>query len=426
MKISTIATLLLTGAGALYGMEFQSLGYKSTAMGGAGVAGASGALAGYYNPALLAHAKYEVEVSLGAGVQFRDNGLGPKVQKLSDDDFFDALDNVIENAPNSGGNTPKDSTAVADGVATIMTMDGESLQVQPSAYVGVQVQNFLLGLYITSEAAVIGNVDPQYDQLIVENGGSYYRYDPATDTYSPSTRAAYESSSIDYALNEDKTDALAFGVLVGEIPLSYAYDFAIPSGRLSVGGSAKIMQAYSYFRTMRIDNEDDDSDEDYDKLSTSFGLDLGVHYVSSDVEGLGIGMVVKNLNSPTFDTMMDGKEITLDPMVRVGVSYMLLDSLEFAADLDLTDNEMIVEGMKSRMFGGGLGWQPVSWFNLSGGLMKNLSNSDEGLIYTAGFGLGPETFHLDLAAQITGQQNSYEGTSVPRYADVMISLNSCW
>ncbi|MEA1920105.1 MAG: conjugal transfer protein TraF, partial [Campylobacterota bacterium] len=242
------------------------------------------------------------------------------------------------------------------------------------------------------------------------------------------TQSHYEANSIDYAIENGDTNILTLGVVIVEVPLSYAYNFTIPSGELSVGGSAKIMQGRSFFKTQRVDNKDDDSDNAQNEITTStnFGMDLGLLYVSSDIKGLRAGMMLKNFNSPSFETVKGFGDVTLDPMARIGVSYLILENLEVAADLDLTENEMIDDVTRSRMFGVGIGWQAVEWFNLSGGFMKNTSNSDEGLIYTAGFGLGPKAFHFDLAAQMSGQQNSYEGQSVPAYANIMLSLNSQW
>ena len=52
--LSMVAILSFSGLNA---GEFQSLGGNSMGMGGAGVASASGSLAGYYNPALLTQKK---------------------------------------------------------------------------------------------------------------------------------------------------------------------------------------------------------------------------------------------------------------------------------------------------------------------------------------------------------------------------------
>jgi hypothetical protein len=428
MKIISGALLLLGGTVFLNAMEFQSMGYKATSMGGAGVSSATGAMAAYYNPALLAHAKHDVDVSLGVGVQYRDNGLGAKASKLADQGFFNAIDAIGANSPNNGSNSADNIKALVNGRDTIMTMNDETLQLQPNAHLGFQVSNFGFGVYVSTEAAAVGNVDQTRDRFIFENQGLYYNYNPSTDQYAQTTKSDYVTNSIDYAFKNGKTNILTFGVVIAELPLAYAYDFKIPSGHLSVGGAAKVMIGRSYFKTQRIDKKNDNSNsaKNLDKSSTNFGLDIGVHYQSTYIKGLSAGVVLKNINRPSFDTAMEGKKVNVDPLMRLGVSYMILDSLEAAFDLDLTENKLIDDTTKSRMFGGGLSWQPVSWLNISGGLMRDLSIANEGMIYTAGFGLGLQVFHLDIAAQISGKNNSYQGTSVPRYGNVMFAFNSSW
>ncbi len=60
LSLAVITALCITSASA---MQFQTLGYKSIGMGGAGVANSSGSVATYNNPALLAKTKYDVEIS---------------------------------------------------------------------------------------------------------------------------------------------------------------------------------------------------------------------------------------------------------------------------------------------------------------------------------------------------------------------------
>ncbi len=428
MKIRTLLLGLLLASSALQATEFQPLGFKSTAMGGAGVANASGSMATYYNPALLAHAKTTMEFSLGGGVQYRDNGLGAKAAKLEDDNLYDAIDHIASHAPVNGSNTQYDRDAVSSAVDTIMSMDGESFQIQPEAYLGMHYTNFGFGIYTTTEASLIPKISQNHDQLIFENAGFYYMYDPLTDTYSQTTQTNYENNGLEYALDNGLTNAHAIGILITEIPFSYAYNFDTAIGQVALGGSAKIMVGSSYYQTVRIDNEDDNNDNAIDETTTSttLGIDLGLIYLPQNVKTMRIGLMLKNLNAPKFNTPDGFKDVTLDPMARLGVSYMLTNTLEIASDLDLTENKMIDDETKSRVFGLGLGWQPISWFNLSGGLMKNLSNSAEGLAYTLGLSAGPQMLHMDLAAQMSNKTNSYQGNTFPAYANIMVALTSSW
>lgn len=97
-----------------------------------------------------------------------------------------------------------------------------------------------------------------------------------------------------------------------------------------------------------------------------------------------------------------------------------------AFDLDLTTNETFIEGYDAQFAGGGISFHPVSWCSLRAGAMKNLKENDEGLIVTAGLGLGIKWFQLDLAAQMATKTGEYDGTEIPRYGRVQLAFVSKW
>ena len=109
---------------------------------------------------------------------------------------------------------------------------------------------------------------------------------------------------------------------------------------------------------------------------------------------------------------------------------MILDSLEIAADYDITSNSVLTEGVESQMVGGGLNFEPFSDFfalSLRAGLMQNLHSGDQaGLIYTAGMGIGVKWFQIDLSGQMSSNSNTIEDTTVPQYSKVNIALVSRW
>lgn len=135
--------------------------------------------------------------------------------------------------------------------------------------------------------------------------------------------------------------------------------------------------------------------------------------------------MAKNLNSPSFDTA-DGANIKADLQLRTGLQYRVNDSLDIAGDLDLTSNKTLIPGYDSQMLGGGLNYHPLSWFAFRGGLMQNLANSDDGVVYTAGLVLGPKAFQLDMSAQMASKSGSYDGNDIPKYAKVNVALVSKW
>jgi len=422
--LSIIAILSLS---ALNAGEFHSLGGNSMSMGGAGVASASGSLAGYYNPALLTQKK-GVEVSIGVGLGIRENNVGEQINTISNLELTDIIDRVANNAP-IGKNSASDTQDIITAQNALKDIGDENgISIMPSAHLGVQYDNMAIGLYLTSDVTVSANIDKKHTDLIVENGGNYYTYTAQTDTYGITDRGTYEASSLEYALDNNLTTLRAKGLVLVEVPISYAHAFDIPIGELSVGGSLKLMHGTTYTQTLAIDDKDvgnQDSLKENKKDSDNFGLDLGVLFKPTAISALRVGLVAKNINAPAFDTA-DGGEIKADLQLRTGVQYTITDSLEVAGDLDLTTNKTLINGYDSQMFGGGVNYHPFLGFALRAGAMTNLANSNDGLIYTAGLSIGFEKLNLDISAQMASNTGQYDGEDIPKYAKVNVALVSKW
>lgn len=429
--LSSMAILSLS---LLQAGEFHSVGGQSISMGGTGVASASGSLAGYYNPALLTQKK-GVEVSIGVGLAIRENNIGEQLNKLSNLKLTETVDRIASNAPSqsnnytAGTNRSTDTQNIVDALDTLKSMgDKNGVALMPTTHLSVQYDNMAVGIYGTSEIVVSANVDASRTSLIVEDGGNYYTYNATTDTYGATDRSDFEQHSLQYALDNNLTTANARGLALVEVPVSYAKAFDLPMGELSVGGSVKLMHGSTYVQTLSIDSKnvtDTDTLKANQKDSDNVGLDIGFLLKPSSLPKLQVGLVAKNLNSPEFDTV-DGKGIKADLQVRTGLQYQFSENLDLAADLDLTNNKTLINGYESQMLGGGLNYHPVSWFALRGGLMQNLSNSNEGLVYTAGLALGVPKFQLDVSAQMSSNTGEYDGKSIPKYAMVNVALVSRW
>lgn len=420
LSAAAIAALCITSASA---MEFQTLGYKSVAMGGAAVASSSGSFATYNNPALLAKSQYDVEIALGAGIEAHDHGAGASFQALDDKSFIDTLDKASNDITTL---SLEDKQNLIDGKNIIMDMNGNTLEIAPQAYLATQIGSYGIGVFVSSDVAGTAVVDQAHDQLIFENGGNYAQINN-DGTVSSSNAAAYSSSSIEYAVNNGLTYVQARGIVLGEVPIAYGHKFELSGGNLMVGGAAKYMQAVTYTEKVKIDNSGSTSDSTKkDKTSTNFGVDLGLAFVPAFSHDLTLALVAKDLNAPEF-SFVDNTKVKVDPMVRAGVAYNIFESLEIAADIDLTKNKTLVSGVDSQMVGGGLSYHPASWFALRGGLMQNLdSNDNSGVIYTAGLGFGLKWLQLDLSAQMSGESTTVNGASYPKYAKVNLALISRW
>lgn len=233
LSLVVIAALSITSASA---MQFQTLGYKSVSMGGAAVASSSGSIATYNNPALLAKAPYDVEVSLGGGISVSDHGAGASVTNLDDIGFIDVIDKVSNDTT---ALTPADQATLISGKNVVLGMDGDAIELAPQAYVAAQVSNFGMGVFVSSDVAGIANIDQNHDKLIFADttaAGTYYQInDDGTQT--ASDLATYNASSIEYALNNGLTYIQAVGIGIGEVPVAYGHKFELSGGNLMVGGA---------------------------------------------------------------------------------------------------------------------------------------------------------------------------------------------
>jgi hypothetical protein len=447
LSIISILCCVLGSSLTSMGAGFQSLGYQAISMGGAGVAYTNGSYAAYYNPALLANNKYAVEINLSPGVGFREHNLADHIDALAEIGVQDTIDELSDfnftdiQASNSG-----DTITATTGVSSSLQRDlqtiqkeldgmssGNGLELIPSVSLGVQVKNFGFGVYGLADTAASAVIDSDrlgYIVPVEANNTTYYvQYDPAGNSFTLRDRAYYEANSLDYAIETGTTTVKVIGVTYLEIPMAYGYQFDTDFGKLSAGASFKIMSGKTYKVDKPIDSESGDLADDlddYEKDSTTFGVDLGLLYNPPIVEDLSVGLVIKNINTPKFD-LIDGSTLDFDPQARLGVAYSaILDRLTLALDMDLTSNDSLIPGYEEQYIGGGADFHPFSWFSIRLGMMKNIKESDEGNILTAGLGLGVKWFQFDIAGQYSTKDGSYDGNDYPRAGRIQVSLVSKW
>lgn len=436
-KLSTMAAILGLAA-SVQAVEFQPLGFESVSMGGAGVASSRGSFAAYFNPAALALHTHSAEISITGGVGIREINLAEHIDKLGDVKIQDTinalkLDTLITSTSTGISQQTRDNiTTIKEELTALSSQNG--IQLMPNASVGIQAGAFGFGAYGISEATGYAVIDPDRLEIIVENthpivGATYVNYDEATDTFSLKTQSEYEAQSLEYALNQGLTYLQLTGLVYVEIPVGYGYKIATGAGNICVGASAKIMPAYTYEKKIQIDTKSGEISDNLDngeKRDTSWGVDVGVLYQPAVAKGLSIGMVGKNLNEPSFDTVSGG-EIKVKRQMRAGLAYNLWgDRLTLAADMDLTRNETFIPNYDSKYLGGGFNFHPASWFSLRGGAMKNLEDSNDGTIFTAGLGFGLKWLQIDVSSEMSNKKANYDGNEIPRYLKGQVALVSKW
>ncbi|MBI3948509.1 MAG: conjugal transfer protein TraF [Armatimonadetes bacterium] len=468
--------LLLSVVGPAAALEFQPLGFESISMGGAGVASARGSMAAYYNPALLAKSPHAAEANLGLGVAIKEYNLVDPVNRLSEMDLdrtFDRMgDNVNFSTGQASPNSAQDRQNIREMQQIITGLGTDNgFWMGPSGSLGLQIGGVSIGAFALTDVAGRAVVSPTHNQLLFydqENirgtaADIYFQYDPGIPgdptrperytynayyagtnnsmgdqgyvgsfSYDASlTPQVYQNTSLQYAIeNPDTTGVEVRGIGLVEVPVSYARRLPFLAGNLAVGASLKYMRGITYYQRLNIDSPDSDLADAFDqngRTSSAFGVDVGALYQPPLVSQLSAGLVIKNLNSPSFDiaTAAGGTEkLEVKPMARAGAAFSL-GKLNLAGDLDLTENDT-ADGRGSRYLGLGLDYQPASWFSLRGGLARNLADSYHGNIFTAGLGFGVKRVQLDVAAQWSTKRVTVKGDEYPAYGKVNLALVSRW
>jgi len=446
MKTKIILSFVTIGAlTALSGAEFKPVGFKAVGLGGAGVASTRGSLSGYYNPALLRFSDHTTELSINVGARLRESNLIDNVDTLHKVDIDGTLSRIGNDINNTVSPTDIANLKTAQNtLAKIGTNNALQLSLVPA--ISAQVSDaFAVGIYVNADVGMNLHLDKNYLDIIVkdDNTNNYAKFDPNNTTvnngYSVSTQSAYEASSLQYGIDNDKHYIKVDAMALVELPISYAKAFDTTTGTLSIGGNIKPMGLTTYSQRLKLgessetaENGSDDSSNET-KYKSTFGLDLGVAYRPTDSQ-VTFGLMGKNLNSPKFkvDTTPSTnpqKDVTIDPLVRAGVSLPAWnDNVEFAFDADLTKNKTLVDGEESQLIGGGFEFHPASWFAFRAGAMKDIASEkfDDGVIMTAGVGFGLKWLQFDLSAQMSSKKGEYDGQTIPRYAAVNLSVVSKW
>ncbi len=449
-KKITLSFITILGLSSLHAYEMKPMGFKATGMGGTGVASSRGSMATYYNPALLGMSDYTSEISLNAGIGIRENKLvdaADQINKLELSDSLSVLEDVnltsigTSIALNSDNLTADQLKAVDNIEKSINIIKlipaANGLQLLPSFSLSGQFSRyFAIGAYANIDLRAKMVIDKNRLGIIVKkDDGNLVKYDPDTNQISlTALDSSYESASLQYAMDNNKTYLNVSSIVSAEVPLSFAYPLETKNGLFSFGITLKPMSVETFSKDFYIGTDSGDIGDEYNqnkKTYSAFGVDLGVAY-KEEKTGLILGLIGKNINAPSFKTeAVNGRveEFTMDRYFRAGLSLPVWnDNIEFAVDADLQQSDTSYEGMKSQYVGGGMEFHPASWFALRVGAMKNVAieSIDEGFIYTAGLGFGLKWLQFDLSAQASQKTGTYDGNEIPKYANVNFSLISRW
>ncbi|AAP77342.1 conjugal transfer protein TraF [Helicobacter hepaticus] len=315
-----------------------------------------------------------------------------------------------------------------DNNLNVTSQDGVILQLS-SKTMNEKLGSLGVAIFASVYSSMSVKADASRMRLIIDGGnGSYYELTDNGDSFSykVSNQTDYNNYSLIAAL-EDSSDAhklIATSFVLTELPIGYARTFYLKNGNLNIGVTGKFMSAISTQSQMNIKTNIDFKKEltnfaslDNAISSNNFGIDVGALYEVDfpEFRYLTFGLVVKNINSPSFQSTLS--DITIKPQYRAGIGY---NSKRFnlAFDADLTPNDLIAFSnirQQSQMIGGGIAFD-LKAIDVRVGAMKDL-RQDTGLILTGGLNvLG----FLDIALQTSTKFTRVENIPIPQYINLRV------
>lgn len=134
-----------------------------------------------------------------------------------------------------------------------------------------------------------------------------------------------------------------------------------------------------------------------------------------------LGAVMNGINRPQFPYDEEGaplpergRSVTVGRQTRAGFSWTLASgALTVAADLDLEKNDTLVDGLSSRVAGGGVEWL-LGALAVRGGLSVDLEAPGRPAVYSTGLGYRTGKFRIDLSGTYRSNDGAVGGVLTAR------------
>jgi len=222
-------------------------------------------------------------------------------------------------------------------------------------------------------------------------------------------------------LENNTTKILLEGFGHLEIPISYGQAVG---NHWAFGANLKFMKGRVYGTNVVVFNKDsgdvfESAVGNYEE-SDNIGFDLGV---MGRYRWFNLGLVARNLNSPSFAGPTGFNDVTLDPQATVGVAFLPFETVTLEADMDLTENKTAFSGYVTRNLAIGVEWDIFRILALRAGTFRNLSETDIGWVYTAGLGLNLWAIRLDIAGVFASETENLDGNDIPKEVRVAAQLS---
>ena len=387
---------------------------RNDAMGGTGVASANYGSGALINPALLAKAKPEDDVtiilpSVQAQITDKDN-LRDEIDNINDkiDGYKDVVDNLTaaQIIANPIGTVNQFQAAAKDLADELVFLKGKTAQAKAAAGIAVSIPNDVLSLaFVTkayAHARVSSNIDQQDIDYLrnIQNNTGFAVGEALGAVVSPNG-----SEEITKNLN---STAAGRAAIVSDFGIAMARQFEVAGVPLSLGVTPKLQKTWVYNYTASIyDYKSSDlKDSRYRTDDTGFNIDVGA--AADFGENITVGLTGTNLISRDIDTqdirIRNGRtgDVTnykdtyqISPVVTAGAAWHN-DLVTLSADGDLTETKGFKSEKNSQYVGVGAEVRPLSWLAVRAGYRADVKGDDKN-VFTGGVGFAPfNRVHVDL------------------------------
>lgn len=385
---------------------------RNDAMGGTGVASANYGSGVLLNPALLAKAKPEDNITVvlpAVGVQITDkDNLQDEIDDISDK--VDYYDEVVDNLTlgqillNPRGVLNQFQGAARDLADELEYLNGKTARANAGAGLAVSIPGQTLSVAFIAKGYAHGRVSSSIDQ----NDIQYLRdiqHDERVALREAGRAALLGSDEITKHLNSTASGRVA---IVSDYGIALAKQFVVGEVPVSIGVTPKLQKTWLYNYTTSIYDYDSNkwNDSRYRTDDTGFNVDAGI--AADFGENWTVGVSGQNLMSRDIDTKdirirngRTGEVVSykdtyqIRPLVTAGAAWHN-DLVTLTADGDLTETKGFKSEDTSQYVGVGAEVTPLSWLAVRAGYRADMKGNDSN-VFTGGVGFAPfNSVHVDL------------------------------
>ena len=408
-SITALAVFLVATSGARAANTWTEA--RGDAMGGTGVASAHYGSGVLLNPALLAKAQPDDDITVifptvGAQISDKDN-LQDEIDNISDriDYYKDVINDFgPEDLLNLGDSVQQFQNAAGELADQLESLKGKTATARAGAGLAISIPHPILSVAFVAKGYAHARISSWIDQ---DDITYLTRIQSSEAVAIDVARDAIQNGSDEIT---DNLHSTGFGrvAIVSDYGIAFARQFDIGGVPVSFGVTPKLQKTWLYNYSVPIyayDSSDWNSSR-YRTDNTGFNVDAGL---AADVgENWTLGLSGQNLVSRDIDAKVvngyrDTYEIT--PLVTAGVAWHT-GIVTVAADSDLTETKGFKSEKNSQYAGVGAEVRPLSWLAVRAGYRADMKGNDND-VFTAGLGFAPfNRVHIDLTG-IVGEKETW-------------------